>query len=88
MSVQDTDVQRKIVATGGSLAVTLPAEVVQELGLQKGDEVDVTIHPLTKVVTIRPGVKHYEGGQVTSRVKADIDRLLRENAVAYAKLAK
>jgi len=80
--------KRKIVATGSSLAVTLPADIVQELGLQKGQEVDISLHPVTKVVTIRTGVKLYEGGQVTPRVKADIEQLMRENAAVYEKLAR
>lgn len=76
--------KRKIVDTGSCLAVTLPADIVEELGLKTGDEVEVNLHPVTKVISIQL----YEGGQVTTKVEDDIDRLLRENAVVYERLAK
>ena len=62
--------KRSIVQTGSSLAVTLPIEVVQAFGLQKGQEVDVAIHPRTGTVTIRPGVAYLEGGRITDRFSA------------------
>ena len=55
--------RRKIVQTGSSLAVTLPAEVVEAFGLKKGQEVDVAVHPSTGAVVIRPGAKLLRGGQ-------------------------
>lgn len=45
--------KRQLVKTGSSLAVTLPAEAVDTFGLQKGQEVDVSIHPGTGATTIR-----------------------------------
>ena len=54
--------KRSIVQTGSSLAVTLPMEVVQAFGLQKGQEVEVAVHPQTGAITIRPGVAYVEGG--------------------------
>lgn len=80
--------KRKIVVTGSSLAITLPADIVRELGLEKGQEVDVSLHPVTKVLTVRTGVKLYEDGKVTSRARADIDRLLTRRAKLYERLAK
>jgi len=59
------DVKRKLVQAGGSLAVTLPVEVVREFKLKKGAEVDVSVHPQTGAVTIRPGVRYFEEGKVT-----------------------
>ena len=55
--------KRKIVQTGSSLAVTLPAEVVEAFSLKKGQEVDVAVHPATGAVVIRPGVKLLRGWQ-------------------------
>ena len=54
--------KRSIVQTGSSLAVTLPMEVVQAFGLQKGQEVEVAVHPQTGAITIRPGVAYVDGG--------------------------
>jgi hypothetical protein len=39
---KNTDMTRKIVQTGSSLAVTLPRDVVEQFKLKKGDEVDVS----------------------------------------------
>ena len=38
-------------------------EVVQAFGLQKGQEVEVAVHPQTGAITIRPGVAYVDGGQ-------------------------
>ena len=72
--------KRKLVQAGGSLAVTLPADVIHEHGLKKGMAVDVSVHPQTGAVTIRPGVKLFEDGEVSDR----FERELEETAVSYA----
>ena len=79
---------RKLVQIGSSLAVTLPAEVVQEFKLKKGQSVDVSIHPTSGAVTIRPGIKYYENGKVTKRFREQAERLLRKRAALYRELAK
>jgi antitoxin component of MazEF toxin-antitoxin module len=73
-------VKRSIVQTGSSLAVTLPMEVVQAFGLQKGQEVEVAVHPQTGAITIRPGVAWLDRGQVTARFKALADEVLARRA--------
>lgn len=79
---------RKLVQIGSSLAVTLPAEVVQEFKLKKGQSVDVSIHPTSGAVTIRPGIKYYENGKVTKRFREQAEKLLRKRAALYRELAK
>jgi len=80
--------KRKLVQAGGSLAVTLPAEVVKELGLEKGMPVEVTVHPRTGAVTIRPGVRYAEDGKVTKRFDRAIDDLLERRSELYRRLAE
>ena len=80
--------RRKIVRTGSSLAVTLPAEVVEAFGLKKGQEVDVAVHPATGAVVIRPGVRLLEDGNVTARFRALADSVLDRYDEAFEKLAK
>lgn len=80
--------KRKIVQTGGSLAVTLPADVVETLDLKKGQEVDVTLHPTKAIITIRGGVKYFDDGKVTKRFRALTDDLLERRAALYKELAK
>lgn len=80
--------ERKLVQAGGSLAVTLPAEVVKEFGLEKGMSVELTVHPRTGAVTIRPGVRYAEEGRVTERFDRAIDDLLERRSELYRRLAK
>ena len=80
--------ERKIVRIGSSLAVTLPSEVVKEFKLKKGQKVDVSVHPQSGAVTIRPGIKYYENGKVTKRFREQAETLLRKRAPLYRKLAK
>lgn len=80
--------KRKLVQAGGSLAVTLPAEVVQEYGLEKGMTVDVTVHPSSGAVIVRPGVKYVAGGKVTKAFERAAEDLLRRRSELYRRLAK
>ena len=80
--------KRKLVQIGQSLAVTLPAEVVKEFDLQKGQSVDVAIHPKTGAVTIRPGVKYAEDGKVTPRFEQLAEKVRKKYDKAFEKLAK
>jgi antitoxin component of MazEF toxin-antitoxin module len=80
--------KRKLVHIGSSLAVTLPAEVVQDFKLKKGQPVDVSVHPLTGAVTIRPGIRYYESGKVTRRYREKAEAILRRREALYRELAK
>ena len=80
--------KRKLVQAGGSLAVTLPAEVVRDFKLKKGMAVDLSVHPLTGAVTIRPGVRYFEGGRVTRAFEKAAKDLLDRRAKAYRALAE
>lgn len=80
--------KRKIVQTGSSLAVTLPSEVVEALKLKKGDEVDVSVHPQTGAVIIRPGIKYFEDGKVTKRFEELSEDLIKRREKLYRDLAK
>lgn len=80
--------KRKLVQAGGSLAVTLPAEVVRDFELKKGMTVDVSVHPQTGAVTIRPGARVFEGGRTTKRFEGLAKDLLKKRAQLYRELAK
>jgi antitoxin component of MazEF toxin-antitoxin module len=80
--------ERKLVQIGRSLAVTLPAEVVREHKLEKGQTVDVAVHPTTGAVVIRPGPRHVDGGRVTPRYRRAVRELLERRVALYRALAK
>jgi hypothetical protein len=70
------------------LAVTLPAEVVQEFRLKKGMTVDVSIHPQTGAVTIRPGAHYLEDGKVNKRVQRLMEQIAERYDESFRALAK
>lgn len=80
--------KRSIVQTGSSLAVTLPMEVVQAFGLQKGQDVELAIHPQTGAITIRPGVPYVERGKITERFKALADEILARRSALPRRLLR
>lgn len=80
--------KRSIVQTGSSLAVTLPMDVVQAFGLQKGQEVEVAVHPRTGAITIRPGVAYLDGGQIGERFRALADDVLDRRAALPRKVLR
>ena len=80
--------KRKLVHIGSSLAVTLPAEVVQEFRLKKGQSVDVSVHPVTGAVTIRPGMRFFENGKVTRRFRERAEEIRLRYDEAFRKLAQ
>ena len=79
---------RKLVQAGSSLAVTLPMEVVKEFKLKKGQEVEVSVHPRTGVVTIRPGVLYFEDGKVTKRFLRLAEHVMERFEESFRELAK
>jgi len=80
--------QRQLVQIGKSLAVTLPSEVVKELKLKKGQAVEVSVHPTSGAVTIRPGIKCFDDGKVTRRFKEQAEEVRRRYDSAFRELAK
>ena len=79
---------RKLVQIGNSLAVTLPADVVKDFKLKKGHEVEVSVHPATGAVTIRPGIRYFENGKATKRFKRKAEEIRRRYDEAFRELAK
>jgi hypothetical protein len=61
---------------------------VKEFKLKKGHTVDVSVHPQSGAVTIRPGIKYFENGKVTRRFRALAEEVRREYDDAFRKLAK
>lgn len=88
MYVSNQYMKRKLVQAGGSLAVTLPAEVVQEFKLKKGMAVEVNVHPRTGMVMVQPGVKFFEDGKVTPRFQRLVREVIARRAPLYRELAK
>jgi antitoxin component of MazEF toxin-antitoxin module len=80
--------KRKLVQAGSSLAVTLPAEVVQAFKLRKGMSVEVTVHPQNGAITIRPGVPYLEDGKMTKRLQRLMEEIADKYDESFRELAK
>lgn len=80
--------KRKVVKTGSSLAVTLPRAVVDEFDLKAGDELDVSVHPQTGAIVIRPGVRYFDDGKVTRRFEKLVEEVLDRRKALYRELAR
>lgn len=80
--------KRSLVQAGSSLAVTLPVDVVQAFGLRKGLEVDVTVHPGTGAITIRPGVLWLERGEVGPEFRALAEEIVGRRAALVKKASR
>jgi antitoxin component of MazEF toxin-antitoxin module len=78
-------VKRSLVQTGSSLAVTLPIEVVQAFGLKKGQEVELSVHPLTGAITIRPGIAYLDNGEIGERFRALAEEVVLRRASLLGK---
>lgn len=79
---------RRIVRTGSSLAVTLPKDIVDRLGLKKGDEVEVSAHPVNGTIVVRPPIRYFDKGRVTPRFKTAAKSVMRRYDRAFRKLAE
>jgi antitoxin component of MazEF toxin-antitoxin module len=80
--------KRQLIQAGRSLAVTLPSEVVEAFRLRKGMPVDVSVHPQTGAVTIRPGVQLLDGGKLTRRVQRLMEQIAERYDESFRELAK
>jgi antitoxin component of MazEF toxin-antitoxin module len=72
--------KRSLVQTGSSLAVTLPIEIVQAFGLKKGQEIELSIHPITGRITIRPGVAYLDDGRIGDKFQALAEEVVQRRA--------
>jgi antitoxin component of MazEF toxin-antitoxin module len=72
--------KRSLVQTGSSLAVTLPMGVVQAFGLKKGQGVELSVHPLSGAITIRPGIAFVDDGLIGDRFRALADEVVQRRA--------
>jgi antitoxin component of MazEF toxin-antitoxin module len=80
--------KRKLIQAGSSLAVTLPSQVVEEFKLKKGMSVEVSVHPQTGAVTVRPGVQYLEDGRVSKRVQRLMEQIAERYDDSFRDLAK
>jgi antitoxin component of MazEF toxin-antitoxin module len=79
---------RKLVQLGQSLAITLPVEVVQAFKLEKGQSIDVSVHPLTGAVTIRPPARYIAEGEVNDDFRALAEAVRKRYDAAFRELAR
>jgi putative addiction module antidote len=79
--------KRKLVKVGNSLAVTLPRDMVKELALEPGMEVDASVDPRDGSFVVRAGVKHFDAGKASPRFRKMAEHLIRERRELYERLS-
>jgi antitoxin component of MazEF toxin-antitoxin module len=79
--------KRKLIKIGNSIAVTLPGDMVKELSLEPGMEVETTVDPRDGSFVVRAGTKYFEKGELTPRFKKLTEGLIRERRELYKKLS-
>jgi len=79
--------KRKLVKVGNSLAVTLPRDMVKELGLEPGMEVEAHVDPRDGSLVVRAGVRYFEGGSATPRFARLADNLIERRRDLYERLS-
>ena len=79
--------KRKLVKIGNSLAVTLPRDMVNELSLKPGMEVEASVDPRDGSYVVRAGTRFIDKGEVSPRFKKMTEGLLRERRDLYDKLS-
>jgi putative addiction module antidote len=79
--------KRKLVKVGNSLAVTLPRDLVRELGLQAGQEVETSIDHRNGNYVVRAGAKEFEGGKASPRFNRMVDQLIQDRRELYERLS-
>ena len=87
MYEQRTNMKKKIVRVGNSLAVTLPRELVEQFKLKAGMEVEASINPRNGRLVVDAGVPYFESGRVTKNFDALADRLVRRRKKLLERLA-
>jgi len=79
--------KRKLVKVGNSLAVTLPSDMVKELGLEPGMEVEADVDPRDGSFVVRAGVKYFEAGSATPRFAGLVNNLIERRRDFYEGLS-
>ena len=80
--------KRKLLRVGNSLAVTLPHDLVAELALEPGMEVDASVDPRDGSFVVRAGVRYLDGGTASPRFRKMVDQVLLDRRDLYDRLAK
>lgn len=79
--------KRKLVKSGNSVAVTLPSDLVKELGIKPGAEVDVNADPAREVITIRLQPRQFEAGTATRIFRQRVNQLLADRDDVHRRLS-
>jgi antitoxin component of MazEF toxin-antitoxin module len=74
--------RKRITATEDSATLLLPQEIIDQLGLQQGDEVDVSV--VDRTVILRP----LDESERAQRLRAVTESVFESRADAYEELAR
>lgn len=81
---------QKVLQVGNSAAVTIPAPVLQELGLMVGDQVEIKAHKKPLKIEIVPTSKKFlrKSSGITPGFVASVEEFIKEYRPVLKELAK
>lgn len=81
---------RKVLQVGNSAAVTIPAPLLQDLGLMIGDQVEVNARKKQKKIEIVPTSKKFlrKSAGITPAFVASVEEFIKEYRPVLKELAK
>lgn len=75
---------RKVIKIGTSTGITIPKEVLEELGLSTGDEVELEIDPKANKISVTPTVGLSKADKKIAKLTMDFINRYRSDLTALA----
>lgn len=80
--------QRRLFKTGNSVVLSLPKEVLEELGLSDGESVSLTIDRESRRLIVTPVVESFAAAGVDEKFVRQVNEFIEQYRTALDELAK
>lgn len=80
--------QRRLFKTGNSVVLSLPKEVLEELGLADGESVSLTLDRESRRLIVTPVTKSFAAAGVDEKFVRQVNEFIEQYRTALDELAK
>lgn len=80
--------QRRLFKTGNSVVLSLPKEVLEELGLSDGESVSLTLDRESRRLIVTPVTKSFAAAGVDEKFVRQVNEFIEQYRTALDELAK
>lgn len=80
--------QRRLFKTGNSVVLSLPKEVLEELGLADGESVSLTLDRESRRLIVTPVAKSFAAAGVDEKFVRQVNEFIEQYRTALDELAK